>query len=57
MTSFQTLRISKIDYKLNFINNEPNFLYCLEYFDINKFTIDEIVNKYKKNYSCEIELC
>jgi hypothetical protein len=57
MTLFETIKIIEINDQLKFINCDQNVLYYLEYLHKNKFTIDEVVNKYKKIYNCEIIVC
>jgi hypothetical protein len=57
MTLFETIKIIEINNQLKFINYDQNVLYYLEYLHKNKYLIDEVVNKYKKIYNCEITVC
>lgn len=57
MTLFETIKIIEINNQLKFINYEQNVLYYLEYLHKNKYSIDEVVNKYKNIYNCEIIVC
>lgn len=55
MTIFETIKIIKVEKKYEIIKYNKDILYYFEYLDINKFTIDEIISKYKKLFNCKIE--
>ena len=51
------IKIYKTDYLLKLVNNYQNILYYFEYIDINQSTIEKIMEKYSKLYTCKIEIC
>ena len=57
MSTNEIIKIYKTDYLLRLIDNNQNILYCFEYIDINQSTIEKIMEKYSKLYTCKIELC
>ena len=57
MSTNEKIKICKTDFLLKFVDNNQNILYCIEYIDINLTTIDKLVEKYSKLYTCKIEVC
>lgn len=57
MSKNELIKICKTDFLLKFLDNNQNVLYCFEYIDTNLITIEKIVEKYSKLYTCKIEIC
>lgn len=57
MSINEKIKICKTDFLLKFVDKNQNILYCIEYIDINLTTIEKLVEKYSKLYTCKIEVC
>lgn len=57
MSTNEKIKICKTDFLLKFIDKNQNILYCIEYINQNITTIDKLVEKYCKLYTCKIEIC
>jgi hypothetical protein len=57
MSTNEKIKICKTDFLLKFIDKNQNVLYCIEYINQNLTTIDKLVEKYSKLYTCKIEIC